>query len=190
MSKTWAFDIYDSIRAVNWIRKEVAKNRSCTDDKELIRKLRAPFEAAERPAFLKDDAYLQPYLPDDALLPALSCESWNEDRETDDSMKCEDAQSASGAGLNTASSNGKKSGNEIDTLKAENQILREKLERQEALIEAVKLLSMGSFNFSDSHQIVQAKCSILDGADTVRSEGAFCKNPPWSICALSKSISY
>jgi len=68
-------------------------------------------------------------------------------------MKCEDTESASGAGLNTAASNGKLSGKEIDHLKAENQLLREKLERQEALIEA-------------------AKCSILDGADTVRSEGS------------------
>ena len=137
MGKNWAFDIYDSIRAVNWIRKEVAKNRSCTDDKELIRKLRAPFEGAERPVFLKDDTFLQPYLPDDALLPALGCESWNDDRETDDSMKCEETESTSGVGLNTAASNGKKSGNEIENLRAENQKLREKLERQEALIEAV-----------------------------------------------------
>jgi hypothetical protein len=149
MSKTWAFDIYDSIRAVNWIRKEVAANRSCADDKELIRKLRAPFEAAERPAFLKDDSYLQPYLPDDALLPALSCESWNEERETEDSMKCEDTGSASGAGLGSSMSNGKKSGNEIDSLKAENQILREKLERQEALIEAVIPSSYASSEIVD-----------------------------------------
>ena len=179
MSKNWAFDIYDSIRAVNWIRKEVAKNRSCTDDKELIRRLRAPFEAAERPAFLKDDAYLQPYLPEDALLPALSCESWNEDREPEDSMKCEDTQSASGAGLNTAVSKEKTSGIEIDNLKAENQILREKLERQEALIEAVMSCCMGNFQYYGSTHACswQAKCSILDGADTVRSEGDFLHHP-------------
>ena len=136
MSKRWNFDIYDSIRAVNWMRREVAKNRPDLGDKELIQILRAPFEASERPAFLSDDSYLQPYLPDDALLPALSCESWNEDRENGgDSMKCDQA---SGAGPNAVTGNGNTAaGSEVESLRAENQLLREKLERQEALIEAV-----------------------------------------------------
>ena len=136
MSKRWNFDIYDSIRAVNWIRREVAKNRPDLGDKELIQILRAPFEASERPAFLSDDSYLQPYLPDDALLPALSCESWNDDREVGgDSMKCDQA---SGAGPNAFTVNGNAAaGSEVESLRAENQLLREKLERQEALIEAV-----------------------------------------------------
>ena len=141
MSKLWQFDIYDSIRAVNWIRREVAKNRSILGDKELIQSLRTPFEASERPAFLSDDSYLQPYLPEDALLPALSCESWNEGKEINgDHMTCEGPQAASGAGLNAARSNGKGDAHDVEALMAENLALKEKLERQEALIEAVSAL--------------------------------------------------
>lgn len=135
MSKRWQFDIYESIRAVNWIRREVAKKRSALGDKELVQALRAPFEASEKPSFLNDDEYLQPYLPEDALLPALSCESWNECREDDGDH--DGPHAASGASMKAASSNGKAPDDDVQALRAENLLLREKLERQEALIEAV-----------------------------------------------------
>jgi hypothetical protein len=136
MSKHWQFDIYDSIRAVNWMRREVAKKRPDLGDKELVQSLRSPFESSQRPAFLSDDSFLQPYLPDDALLPALSCESWNDERQqSGDEMKCE---AASGAGPSAAAAqNGEPASGEVEALRAENLRLREKLERQDALIEAV-----------------------------------------------------
>lgn len=137
MSRAWQFDIYDSIRAVNWIRREVAKKRSVMEDKELVQALRAPFETSKRPSFLSDDEYLQPYLPEDALLPALSCESWNEDREGGGHAPFDGAHEASGAGLSAARSSTMAPGNDMAALRAENLLLREKLERQEALIEAV-----------------------------------------------------
>ena len=137
MSRRWEFDIYSSIRAVNWMRREVALNRSRLNDVELIKHLRSPFESGTRPAFLDADEYLQPYLPDDALLPALSCESWDcdEDRTTAkmqselDRNKSSTAVSSTGAGVDF----------ELSKLREENLKLKAVLDAQDALIQAVIL---------------------------------------------------
>lgn len=48
------------------------------EDAVILKHLQQPFEGGARPALLEDDENLQPYLPDDALLPALSCEMWGD----------------------------------------------------------------------------------------------------------------
>ena len=44
-----------------------------------------------------------------------------------------------------------------------------------------------ALNISDSWLLVQAKCSILDGADNVRSEGKLRRNPI-SFCLYSEAF--
>jgi hypothetical protein len=46
------------------------------DDASLIKHLQKPFAGGARPDLLDNDEMLQPYLPDDGLLDALSCEAW------------------------------------------------------------------------------------------------------------------
>jgi hypothetical protein len=64
-------------RCTVFTRMFVLRNRKTMDDDALIRHLRQPFDAGKKPEFLEDDEFLHPYLPDDALLPALSCDMWD-----------------------------------------------------------------------------------------------------------------
>jgi hypothetical protein len=55
-------------------------HRKELDNSALIRHLQEPFIEGAKPKFLEDDEYLHPYLADDALLPALSCDMWDKVR--------------------------------------------------------------------------------------------------------------
>ena len=50
--------------------------RQSMDNASLIKHLQQPFAGGARPDILDNDEMLQPYLPDDGLLDALSCEAW------------------------------------------------------------------------------------------------------------------
>ena len=146
-SKKWKFDIYESIRAVNWLRREVHKQRRSLTDEELVRALRAPFDGSERPPFLDDDNLLHPFLPDDALLPALSCEVWggaDSDAPTNGSEP-----SGEGAVRDSGAS-------DVDALREENQRLREALAKQAELIEAV----VPSFRFASTCPGISSSCNL------------------------------
>lgn len=45
----------------------------------MIKHLQAPFADGAKPSLLSDDEMLHPYLPDDALLDALSYETWGDE---------------------------------------------------------------------------------------------------------------
>ena len=105
---------------MNWLRKEVAAKRREMDDAELVKHLQSPFVSNARPAFLDDDDLLFPFLPEDALLPAL-CADIHGGSDNDET-------SAAGKG---ASSRG-------DELEEEVSRLREQLAMQQELIQQTK----------------------------------------------------
>ena len=109
-------DIYGSIRLVNYLRKEVMAQRAALDDAALIKHLKVPFVNGARPALLDDDALLFPVLEDDALLPVLSQESFDG---PDD------------AGVSAAAGS-------VESLRLENEQLRNQLIAQNALLEDAK----------------------------------------------------
>eukprot|EP00960_Hanusia_phi_P005947 172178-Hanusia_phi.AAC.1 len=117
MSRTLQFDIYDSIRFVNWMRRTVAKDKS-NEQQLLISELRKPFEEGKKPEFLQDDELLFPYFEEDPLLAALCREM-------------EELEAGEAEGRDEAKG-------DVEKLQAENEFLKEELERQKTLLEAAK----------------------------------------------------
>jgi protein arginine N-methyltransferase 3 len=109
-------DIYGSIRLVNYLRKEVIAQRAALDDAALVKHLQLPFVDGARPALLDDDALLFPVVEDDALLPVLSQESFD---------------GPDGEGVAAAADS-------VASLQLENELLRNQLIAQSALLEDAK----------------------------------------------------
>jgi hypothetical protein len=129
LAKTLQFDVYGSIRFVNYLRKEVTANRADLDDAALIKHLQRPFLNGVRPALLEDEALLFPVIENDALLSALS-------QDTFDSPEDDAAEGG------------------IESLQLQNERLRHQLTQQQAMLEDAKntlLATMEEPAASDSH---------------------------------------
>jgi len=148
-SKTLQLDIYGSIRMVNYLRKEVLANRAQLDDIALTKHLQQPFINGARPALLEDDSFLFPVLEDDALLPALSQESFD---------------GPGDAGMSEATDG-------VSALRMQNEELRSQLIAQQALLEDAKTSLIA--NLQDSSALDAHSSSDSDENDAPSAQRGF-----------------
>jgi len=148
-AKRLQLDIYGSIRMVNYLRKEVLANRAQLDDIALTKHLQHPFINGTRPALLEDDSFLFPVLEDDALLSALSQESFD---------------GPGHAGVSEATDG-------VSALRMQNEELRSQLIAQQALLEDAKTSLIA--NLQDSSAPDEHSSSDSDHIDAPSAQRSF-----------------